>query len=189
MSTSPEEVAAPSWTIRPELPIDLDHIHELHRAAFPGTAEAELVDAIRSGPDFLPELSLVAATPDGSILGHVLLSRVALQPDAAEEPRIDVLALAPLAVLPPYQGRGIGTALLQQVLAVADTRDEPLTVVVGSPALYARFGFVPAADLGISGPYEGAGDAFQARLRPGIEPEEAPAGTVIYPAMFDEVAR
>ena len=76
MSNQLDEIATPAWGIRAEQPIDIDQIHELHRLAFNGPAEAELVDAIRSGPDFLSDLSLVAATDDGSILGHVLVSRV-----------------------------------------------------------------------------------------------------------------
>jgi len=184
MSISPHEVSAPAWSIRPELPADLDHIHELHRAAFSGPAEAELVDAIRSGPDFVPALSLVAVTADGSVLGHILVSRIAVQSEDAEHPRVDVLALAPLAVLPPHQGRGIGAALMTEALAVADARDEPMTIVLGSPAFYGRFGFVPAQDLGIQGPYEGAGDAFQVRPRPGLDDAELPSGTAVYPAMF-----
>jgi putative acetyltransferase len=184
MSIPTHELAAPPWSIRPELPVDLDHIHELHRAAFAGPAEAELVDAIRSGPDFLPELSLVAVTADGSVLGHILLSRIALQPADEGHARVDVLALAPLAVLPPHQGRGIGAALMDEALAVAVAREEPMTIVVGSPAFYERFGFVPAQDLGIHGPYDDAGDAFQVRPRPGIDDAELPSGTAVYPAMF-----
>lgn len=183
----PPEVSAPAWSIRPELPIDLDHIHELHRAAFAGPAEAELVDAIRSGPDFVPELSLVAVTADGSVLGHILLSRIALEPEDEEHARVDVLALAPLAVLPPHQGRGIGTALMHEALAAADERGEPMTVVVGSPAFYGRFGFVPARDLDIHGPYDDAGDAFQVRPRAGLDEADLPTGTVLYPAMFSAV--
>lgn len=186
-SIPPDEIVAPSWAIRPEQPVDLDQIHELHRAAFPGPVEAELVDAIRSGPDFLPDLSLVAATEDGSILGHVLVSRVRLETDAPQAARIDVLALAPLAVLPPHQGRGIGAALMRAVLAAADARDEPMTVVVGAPAFYGHFGFIPVASLGISGPYEGAGDAFRVRPRPGITEDEIPSGTVVYPPAFAAV--
>ena len=80
-------IDAPSWSIRPELPVDLDQIHELHREAFRGPTEAELVDAIRAGADFLPELSLVAVASDGSVLGHVLVSRVGFEPDPAGSPR------------------------------------------------------------------------------------------------------
>ncbi len=184
MTTTPELLDAPSWSLRPELAVDLDQIHELHRVAFGRPAEAELVDAIRSGSDFIPALSLVAVADDGSVLGHVLVSRIGLEPDDGTG-RVDVLALAPLAVLPPHAGRGIGTALTAAALDVADGREEPFVAVVGSPAFYGRFGFVPAAEHDIDGPYADAGDGFQVRLRAGADPLRA--GMLIYPAMFEGV--
>jgi len=179
-----ERVAAPAWTIRPEQPLDLDQIHDLHREAFGRRDEAELVDAIRSGSDFIPDLSLVAAAVDGSVLGHVLMSRIGFEEEAYAI-RGDVLSLAPLAVLPPYTGRGIASALTAQALAEADRRDEPFVFVLGSPAFYARFGFVAAIDYDIESPYGGAGRAFQVRPRPnGPTPV---AGTVFYPRMFEQL--
>ena len=175
-------VDAPSWSIRPELPVDLDQIHELHRQAFRGPTEAELVDAIRAGPDFIPELSLVAVASDGSVLGHILVSRVSFEPDVADATRRDALALAPLAVLPPHEGRGIGSALMQEALAVADRRDEVFIAVLGAPTFYERFGFGPAADLGVRSPYDDAGPAYQVLPMAGREVEP---GSVIYPAMFE----
>lgn len=182
--TPADAVAAPAWSVRPERPIDLDQIHDLHRAAFPGRAEAELVDTIRSGGTFIPELSLVAVTGDGSVLGHLLISRVELDPGADGAPRIPVLALAPIAVLPPHQGRGIGSALMREAMSRADMLEEPFTVVLGSPPFYERHGFVPALPLGVSGPYDDAGDAFQVRPRPGAE--VAP-GRIVYPPTFSGV--
>jgi predicted N-acetyltransferase YhbS len=175
-------VDAPSWSIRPELPVDLDQIHELHREAFRGPAEAELVDAIRAGADFIPELSLVAVASDGSVLGHILVSRVGFEPDPAGSPRRDALALAPLAVLPPHEGRGIGSALMREALAAADRRDESLVAVVGAPSFYERFGFGPAADLGVRSPYDDAGSASQ--VRP-IGERAIESGSVVYPPMFE----
>src|SRR3990170_1893947 len=178
---TPDLVEAPSWSIRPELPVDIDQIHELHRAAFRGAAEAELVDAIRAGAGFIPELSLVAVAPDGSVLGHILVSRVEFDPAGEAAARPDGLALAPLAVLPPHWGRGIGTELTRTALAIADQRDEPFVAVLGAPSFYARFGFGPAADQDIASPYDAADAAYQ--VRPlgdaAIEP-----GTVVYPPMF-----
>ncbi len=181
---STDLVKAPSWSIRPELPVDIDQIHELHREAFRGAAEAELVDAIRAGAGFIPELSLVAVAPEGSVLGHVLLSRVEFDPAGEEPTRRDVLALAPLAVLPPHWGRGIGTELTRVALAVADQRSEPFVAVLGAAAFYGRFGFVPAATEEIGSPYDAAGPAFQVRPLGGATLEP---GTVVYPAMFGEV--
>ncbi|HSJ00756.1 MAG TPA: N-acetyltransferase [Patescibacteria group bacterium] len=182
--TSRDAPDAPAWTVRPEEPIDLDQIHDLHRQAFAGPAEAELVDTIRAGAHFIPELSLVAVTDDGSVLGHVLLSRVELQPSADDAPRIPVLALAPIAVLPPHQGRGIGSALMREATDRADRLDEPFTVVLGSPPFYERFGFLPAHSLGLTGPYDAAGDAFRVRPRPGAE---VTPGRIVYPPAFSGV--
>lgn len=182
--TPNDAIDAPAWTIRPEQAIDLDQIHELHRTAFPGPAEAELVDTIRSSAHFVPELSLVAVTGDGSVLGHVLVSRVELQPDAHDAGRVPVLALAPLAVLPPHHGRGIGSALTRAAVDRADLLPEPFTVVLGSPPFYARFGFVPALPLGLHGPYDAAGDAFRVRARPGVA---ISPGTILYPPAFSDV--
>jgi putative acetyltransferase len=186
MTTSPipDAVHTASWTIRPEQPIDLDQIHDLHRAAFRGPQEAELVDAVRSSAAFVPELSLVAVTGDGSVLGHVLLSHIDLQPDEADAPRLTVLVLAPIAVLPHHQGRGIGTALLREALAIADAREEPMTAVLGAPSLYGRFGFEAAGDHDVGGPYDDAGDAFQVRARPGAK---ITPGTLVYPSTFSAV--
>lgn len=178
------ELSAPAWTIRPEQPLDLDQIHDLHRASFPGPAEAELVDAIRATASFVPDLSLVAVTADGTVLGHAMVSRVGFQPDDPDAKRTDALALAPIAVLPPHRGRGIGSAMVEAAMAVADTREEPFTAVVGSPSFYERFGFGPAAAFGVRGPYADAGDAFAVRPRPRarIEP-----GTMVYPAPFGDL--
>jgi len=177
-------VDAPAWSIRPELPVDIDQINDLHRDAFRGPAEAELVDAIRAGIGFIPELSLVAVASDGSVLGHVLISKVAFDPDEPDAPRIDVLALAPLAVLPAHWGHGIGSALAREALAVADQREEPFIAALGAQSFYGRFGFLPAADAGIRSPYEAAGPAYQVRpVRGGtVEP-----GEVVYPPIFSSV--
>ena len=177
----PHAVDTAAWTIRLEQPIDLDQIHQLHRVAFAGPREAELVDAVRATASFVPELSLVAVTDDGSVIGHVLLSQIELQPDGDDAARQTVLALAPVAVLPPHQRRGIGTALLTEAIAMADARDEPMVVVVGAPSLYAPLGFVPAAEHGIHGPYDDAAAAFLVRPRPGAT---VTGGTLIYPPAF-----
>jgi putative acetyltransferase len=174
-------VDAPVWTIRAEQPLDLDQIHELHRAAFSGPAEADLVDAIRRGPTFVPELSLVAVTDDGSVLGHVLVSRVRLELAATGE-SIDILALAPIGILAPHRGRGIGSELVVAALERSMLRTEPFVVVLGAAGYFGRFGFTPASEHDVDGPYASAGAAFQLWAPPSEFP--VPPGTVVYPPAF-----
>ena len=183
MIRSADLVEAPAWSIRPELPIDIDQIHEVHRSAFRGAAEAELVDAVRASAGFVPELSLVAVAVEGSVLGHVMVSQVEFDPDGPG-PRGTVLALAPLAVLPPHWDRGIGSALTASALSAADLRDEAFIAVLGAPSFYGRFGFSPAADAGVRSPYDAAGPAYQVRR---LGDREVEPGTVLYPPVFREL--
>lgn len=176
-----EEAALP--TIRPETPDDIDAIAELHRAAFNGTAEAELVDAVRRSAHFIPDLSLVAEL-NGQVVGHLLLSRVDLVP-RDESGAIPFLALAPVAVSPMHQGRGVGTLLMRAGVALAGAREDEVGIaVLGSPEFYGRFGFVSAADLEIEGPWPAPPGVFQVQPLGGAE---LPAGTVSYPAPFSHL--
>lgn len=172
--------AAALPTIRAEAPDDIDAISELHRAAFGGPNEAALVDAIRRTTRFIPDLSLVAEL-NGQVIGHLLLSQVELAPADGSE-AIPALALAPLAVLPMHQGRGVGTLLVRGGMALADARGrEALVAVLGAPAFYRRFGFESAATWTIDGPWASAADAFA--VRPVANASPVP-GTVIYPPAF-----
>ncbi len=87
-------------------------------------------------------LELVAVA-GGEIVGHVLGAWGALD----GRPLVGV---APLAVAPAHQGRGIGTALMRELLAHADAGHLPLVVLLGNPRYYERFGFEPAAGHGVS---------------------------------------
>ncbi len=177
-----EEAALP--TIRPESPDDIDAIADLHRSAFPGTTESELVDAVRRSAHFVPDLSLVAEL-NGQLVGHLLLSRVELLPEAGGDP-IPLLALAPVAVSPMHQGRGIGTLLMRAGMALAGNRaEEAAVVVLGSPEFYGRFGFRSAADADISGPWPAPEGVFQVLpLQLPDGERQLPPGTVAYPAAF-----
>ena len=64
----------------------------------------------------------------------------------------DWLCLAPVAVAPEEQGRGVATALLRHV--VAELMAEKRTVVVlGEPRLYARAGFSSERASRLVSPY------------------------------------
>jgi putative acetyltransferase len=133
-------------TIRPERPQDHDAIRTLHRRAFGSqSGEAELVDALRAAGSHVPELCLVALD-GGEVVGHVFFSRARLAPGDA------VLALAPMAVLPERQGRGVGSRLVDTALARTAATSFPLVVVLGHADYYPRFGFVPAGPHGVLRP-------------------------------------
>jgi putative acetyltransferase len=135
----------PGVAIRPESTDDHDAIRRVVAAAFQSDVEAELVARIRSSPEYVAEMALVAEVDD-SIVGHVMISHAALRHDAGER---QISMLSPLAVVPDRQRQGIGTALVRAVLDVAETRGEPLVVLEGNPTYYGRLGFEHAVRYGI----------------------------------------
>jgi putative acetyltransferase len=147
-------------TIRVERAGDEDAISAVHRAAFAGEDEVQIVERIRAGSDFLPGLSLVAEDR-GAVVGHVILSRGWLDGRPA-------LGLGPIGVVPDRQGCGIGAALMHASLEAARTAGEQLVVLLGHPSYYPRFGFVTASTLGITPPFDVPDEAFMAlELKPG----------------------
>ena len=128
---------------------DLDAALRVERAAFGQEDEAELVAALLEDPSAEPHLSLLALV-DNKPLGHVLFTAVTI--GGAERP-YPAAILAPLAVHPEVQRRGIGKALIEdgaRRLAAAGVR---LLCVLGHPAYYTKSGFVPAIPFGLLPPY------------------------------------
>ena len=154
-------------------------------AAFDDPQIPPLIAAIRADPGYLPELALVAEIvdrPDAGIVAHVMVSGTDLA--AADGASAPILMLSPLGVERPWQGQGIGSALVRAALAIADARPEPVTSAQGPPDYYPRFGFVRGRTIGILPPeHLGAIDAaWMARRRPGSDPDIR--GRVRYPQHF-----
>ena len=116
--------------------------------------EQELVTLLRASSSFIPELSLVAVE-DGKIVGHILFTKISIGNDTE-------LALAPLSVLPAYQRRGIGQALIREGHRIAKQLGYGYSVVLGSPAYYPRAGYLPANLYGIEAPFEVQDEYFMA---------------------------
>jgi putative acetyltransferase len=164
------------WHVRPERPQDFDAIRRLHDRAFaPSAVEARLVDALREDGAHVPPLCLVA-TQDDDVVGHVFFSRARL--DSGHE----VLALAPMGVLPEHQRAGVGSALAAEALTRAAATAFPAVVVLGHPEYYPRFGFEPATALGITAPFDVPDEAWMAIPLPGHTPEAR--GRLTYPEAF-----
>jgi putative acetyltransferase len=174
--------------LRPEGPADPPAIRRIVAEAFARAgvtvpAEVALVEALRGTAAWLPELSMVAEV-DGELVAYALLSRVWVGP--VREP---ALALGPVAVLPAHHGLGYGTDVVQAALDAGAELGERLVVVLGNPSYYRRFGFRPASELGLTSPWSGLGDPWQALVLPaatsGAPP--VPRGEVRYPAPWSAV--
>jgi predicted N-acetyltransferase YhbS len=134
-------------TLRTATAADRIAIVEVERAAFGRDDEAELVARIWALPEYLPHLDLVAVDDGDAVVGHVLHSIGYVRRDDA---RHDVVALAPLAVAPAHQRRGIGGALVHEAIERASRAGYAAIVLTGHPTYYPRFGFVPARSVGIA---------------------------------------
>ena len=170
-------------TIRPENPNDLEAIAEVNRLAFGQEAEAILVDLLRKSDAFVPELSLVAIADD-KVIGHILFSEVVIVD--ANQNEFPSLALAPMAVLPAFQRKGIGGQLVKAGLEKAKALKYKSVIVLGHEHYYPKFGFEPAERWGIRPPFEVPANVFMAiELVPGGL--KGVSGTVRYPKEFSEV--
>ena len=122
-------------------------------------------------------LSLVAEV-DGRIVGHVLFSRMTVE---TAQGRVDAVSLAPMAVLPGYQGRPIGSQLVRRGLARLRDRGERIVIVLGHEHYYPRFGFSSEKARNLASPFPP--EAFMAlELSDGAL--EGIRGVVRYPAAF-----
>ena len=168
--------------LREELPGDTASVRDIHVRAFGGDhglVVADLVDSLREIITPTDGLSLVAEH-DGQIVGHVMFTRSLLD---APRRLVEVQVLSPLAVMPGYHRRGIGSALVRRGLEIMGERGVPLVFLEGDPAYYSRLGFVPASDLGFRRPSLRIPEAgFQVAVLPAHEPWMT--GTLVYSEPF-----
>ena len=145
--------------IRQERPADYEAVYRVVKEAFAHAEhtdghEQDLVVDLRNSKAFIPELSLIAVE-DGRVVGHILFTKAVVN-------QTEVLALAPLAVLPEYQGRGIGLALIKQGHKIATELGYRYSVVLGHPKFYPRASYIPASRYGIKAPFPVKDENFMA---------------------------
>lgn len=168
--------------IRAEQPQDYAAIRQVNDAAFEQENEGRLIGALRALPDFIPGLSLVAEAGNKAI-GHILFFPAEIRGKQAVHP---TLTLAPMAVLPQYQGRGIGSLLVEEGLRRARQMGYGSVIVLGHEWFYPRFGFRPASHWNIRSPFPVPDAAFMAiELKKGAL--DNVKGVVRFAKPFDEV--
>ena len=154
--------------IQEATPENLHEVLEIERLAFGEDDEADLVQNLLKDPSAEPRLSLLA-WENGKAVGHILFTAARLDP---EQPEISCSELAPLAVLPEWQNRGIGGALIEEGLKRLKKQGVDLVFVLGHIDYYPRHGFRSSGVQGIDAPYpipEEVADAWMVQaLRPGV---------------------
>ncbi len=174
---SPSDLA--EVIVRPEEARDHDYVYLVNEAAFPTSAEAKLVGALRE--QARPILSLVAEER-GAVVGHIMFSPVSL-PGYSGPP---MMGLGPMAVQPERQRSGIGSRLVLEGLDTCRELGAGAVVVLGHADFYPRFGFVPASRFGLASVYPVPDDVFMAlELQPGSLSQAS--GTVAYHPAFREL--
>ena len=148
--------------IRPERSADAGRIRAVNLSAFEGSVEANIVDRLRAAG--AGQLSLVAEARRRVGRAHPLQ-----RGDVGDAEVATGMGLAPMAVLPAHQSRGVGSTLVRRGLEMLRAGGCPFVVVLGHPTYYPRFGFVPASRYGIESEFDGVPDeAFLAlELAPG----------------------
>ena len=104
----------------------------------------------------------MVAEAKGQIVGQVALSPATIGAGK-------YLCLGPLAVLPEFQGQGIGSDLMAHALGVAQAYGRDGVVLMGDPAYYRRFGFKRYAAV----TFEGEGADYIQVLSFGPDPKGA----------------
>ena len=157
-----------SLVLRREEPADYFAVENLTREAFwegfwgEGQTicdEHLLVDKLRKCPSFVPELDFVAEL-GGVLAGHIIFTRCKVVDRSGESH--EALTFGPLSVLPAYQNKGIGKALMLHTFGVARQLRYKAVIIFGHSDYYPRFGFSPAARYGITTPEGNNYEAFMA---------------------------
>lgn len=168
-------------TVRAEASDEVKAIDVVHLSAFEGDNEVGFIDSLRSSAGYIADLSLVAEF-NGRIVGHILLTKIHLQQGSKGN---DILALAPMAVVPSQSHRGIGSELVHKAIEEAKKQGFKAIVVIGHPEFYQRFGFKQVSDWKLGSNLSVDQDLITAiELQSGALED---GGTLIYPSQFSKV--
>lgn len=139
-------------SIRKETPQDYALVEQLIEIAFQNEQHSDhkehfLVKKLRKSEAFIPELSIVVQIED-KIVGHILLTKITIDNQWSS------LALAPVSVLPEFQGQGIGGRLIKEAHKLAKDLGYGSVILLGHNDYYPRFGYKQLSQFGIKLPFE-----------------------------------
>jgi putative acetyltransferase len=166
--------------IRPETSKDYTQITKVNDLAFKQTNEGKMIKALRKNIKFIPQLSLITEI-DSKVVGHILFFPLNI---ISGEKSFEVLSLAPMAVLPEYQKKGIGKKLVIEGLKKSKELGYKAVVVLGHPTYYPKFGFEPASKWNIKLPIEDVPDEASMAIELEEDFLKDKAGVIEYPAEY-----
>ncbi len=114
---------------------------------FPGCDEHYLSHIIRDHRDYIKDLDYVAEI-DGKLVGSIIYTQSALISENDET--VEIVSFGPLCVLPQYQRKGIGTALIEKTKTRVREKGIPAIVIYGDPHNYCKHGFRNGIDFHVS---------------------------------------
>ena len=139
------------YIIRLETPADYRKVENLTREAFwnvyrPGCLEHYILHTYRDREDFVNELDFVMEK-SGELIGHIMYVRAKIQSDDGRE--IPMMTFGPISIIPKYQRKGLGKALLDYSMDRAKALGVPVLCIEGNIDFYGKSGFVVAGTKGI----------------------------------------
>lgn len=140
------------FTIRNEKAEDFNQVENLTREAFwnlyvPGCNEHYLAHIMRDHPDFIKKLDFVAEY-NGEIIGNIMYTKAWLYSE--DGIKIEIASFGPISVLPKYQRKGVGSALIRHTIDIAKNDGIGVIVIFGDPHNYCKHGFKSSKDFNIS---------------------------------------
>ncbi|WP_294956959.1 N-acetyltransferase [uncultured Flavobacterium sp.] len=173
-------------TLRQENKNDFQSVFQLIEKAFEKEEYSDhkeqfLVERLRKSDAFIPELSIVAEL-DGKIVGHILFTKLKIKNDLNS---FESLALAPVSVLPEFQGKGIGSKLILHGHEIAKDLGYKSVILLGHQDYYPRFGYEICEKYNIKMPFDVPAENCMviALTEDGLKDVN---GEVVYPSVFFE---
>lgn len=137
-------------SIRKSSEKEIQQVLQVNRLAFNNEKEPELVYNLLHDKTAMPFVSLVAFC-EQEMVGHILFTKCTF---CGNSESLSIYILAPLAIIPSFQKKGIGGMLIREGHRVLKEMGVDIVVLIGHMDYYPRYGYLlDAKALGIETPY------------------------------------